>query len=158
MINTRPVAVGCHQDSLKVVNHPQTLHWLNLGYVRLLCYLIVPMYESSWNGQQLRRIPSAQVTLCRSFFADIPDHSRPSQPVMIVTKPSDRGHNSRSLSVQDCLYDLSTTTVWHWYDRSVWSALSTFSTTISTTTDTIDTTALTMLTTTPSLLLICYHD
>ena len=63
--------------------------------------------------------------------------------------------NSRSLSVQDCLYDLITTAVRHWYDGSVWSALSTFSTTISTTTDT---TALTMLTTTPTLLPICYHD
>ena len=99
-----------------------------------------------------------QVTLCRSFFADVPDHSRPSRSVMIVTKPSDRGHNSRSLSVQDCLYDLSTTTARHWYDGSVWSTLSTFSTTISTTTDTIDTTALTMSTTTPTLLPICYHD
>ena len=61
----------------------------------------------------------AQVTLCRSFFADVPDHSRPSRSVMIVTKPSDRGHNSRSLSAQDCLYDLSTITVRHWYDGSV---------------------------------------
>ena len=100
----------------------------------------------------------AQVTLCRSFFADVPDHRRPPRSVMIVTKPSNRGLNSRSLSVQDCLYDLSTTAVRHWYDGSVWSALSTFSTTISTTTDTIDTTALTMLTTTPTLLPICYHD
>ena len=100
----------------------------------------------------------AQITLCRSFFADVPDHSRPPRSVMIVTKQSDRGLNSRSLSAQDCKYALSTTAVRHWYDGSVWSALSTFSTTISTTTDTIDTTALTMLTTTPTLLPICYHD
>ena len=100
----------------------------------------------------------AQVTLCRSFFADVPDHSRLPRPVMIVTKPSDRGLNSRSLSVQDCQYDLSTTAVRHWYDGSVWSALSTFATTITTTTETIETTALTMLPTTPTLLPICYHD
>ena len=100
----------------------------------------------------------AQVTLCRSFFADVPDHSRPPRSVMIVTKPSDRGLNSRFLSVQDYQYDFSTTAVRHWYDGSGWSALSTFSTTISTTTDTIDTTALTMLTTTPTLLPICYYD
>ena len=103
-------------------------------------------------------LSKAQVTLCRSFFADVPDHSRPPRLVMIVTKPSDCGHNSRSLSVQDYLYDLSTTTVRHWYDGTVWSALSTFSTTISTTTDTIDLTAVTVLTTTPTLLPICYHD
>ena len=100
----------------------------------------------------------AQVTLCRSFFADVPDHSRPPRSVMIVTKPSDRGLSFRSFSVQDCQYDISTTAVRHWYDGSVWSTLSTFSTTISTTTDTIDTTARTMLTTTPTLLPICYHD
>ena len=77
---------------------------------------------------------------------------------MIMTKPSDRGLNSHTFSVQDCQYDFNTTPVQHWYDRSVWSALGTFSTNFSTTTDTIDTTALTMLTTTPTLLPICYHD
>ena len=61
----------------------------------------------------------AQVTLCRSFFADVPDHSRPPRSVMIVAKPSDRGLSSRSLSVQDCQYDISTTAVRHWYDGSV---------------------------------------
>ena len=55
----------------------------------------------------------AQVTLCRSFFADDPYHSRPPRSVMIVTKPSDLGFNSRSLSVQDCQYDVSTTAVRH---------------------------------------------
>ena len=44
----------------------------------------------------------AQVTLCRSFFADVPDHSRPPRSVMIVTKPSGRGLNSRSLSNTAC--------------------------------------------------------
>ena len=122
------------------------------GALGFMCSCGVSISMGLYNGSK------AQVTLCRSFFADVLDHSRPSRPVMIVTKPSDCGHNSRSLSVQDCLYDLSTTTVRHWYDGSVWSALSTFSTTISTTTDTIDTTALTMLTTTPTLLPICYHD
>ena len=108
----------------------------------------------------LRRCDShkAQVTLCRSFFADVPDHSRPPRSVMIVAKPSDRGLSSRSLSVQDCQYDISTTAVRHWYDGSVWPTLSTFSTTISTITDTIDTTARTMLTTTRTFLPICYHD
>ena len=33
--------------------------------------------------------------------------SRPPQSFMIVTKPADRGLNSRSLSVQDCWYHLS---------------------------------------------------
>ena len=100
----------------------------------------------------------AHVTLCRSFFADVPGHSRPPRSVMIVTKPSDRGLNSRSLSVQDCQYYLSTTAVRHWYYGSVWSALCMFATTITTITDTIDTIALTMLTITPTLLPICYHD
>ena len=90
----------------------------------------------------------AQVSLCQSFSADVPDHSKPSRSVMIVTKSSDRGLNSRSLSVQDYQYDLSTTAVRRWYDGCVWPALSTF----STTTDTIDTTAHTMLTITPNLL------
>ena len=104
------------------------------------------------------KLCKAQVTLCRSFFADVPDHSRPPRSVMIVAKPWDRGLSSRSLSVQDCQYDISTTAVRHWYDGSVWSTLSTFPTTINTTTNTIDTTARTMLTTTPTLLPICYHD
>ena len=119
--------------------------------------------ERSWLRQLLstfwdRDRKRAQVTLCRSFFADVPYHSRPPRSVMIVTNPSDRGLDSRSLSVQDCQYDLSTTAVRHWYDGSVWSALSTFVTTITTTTDTTDTTAHTMLTTTLTLLPICYHD
>ena len=107
---------------------------------------------------ELGQTAKDRVTLCRSFFADVPDHSRPPRSFMIVTKPSDRGLNSRSLSAQDCQYDLSTTVERRWYDGSVWSALSTFSTTISTTTNTVDTTALTMLTTTPTLLPICYRD
>ena len=58
--------------------------------------------------------PKGQVTLCRLFFADVPEHSRPPRSVMIVTKPSDRGRNSQSLSLQDCRYDLSTTTLVRW--------------------------------------------
>ena len=123
--------------------------------LHIIVYLcVICIYETGTRRVSLQLISP----LCRSFFADVRDHSRPPRSVMIVTKPSDRGLNSRSLSVQDCLYDLRTTAVRHWYDGSVWSALSTFSTTISTTTDTIDTTTLTMLTTTPTLLPMCYHD
>ena len=148
-------------------------------YTQLVCHTVARSHQADWRHKRRlkeetagpgRRRPvepiccaqswyrKAQVTLCRSFFADRPDHSRPPRPVMIVTKPSDRGLNSRSLYVQDCQYDLSTTAVRHWYDGSVWSALSTFATTITTTTETIDTTALTMLPITPTLLPICYHD
>ena len=104
--------------------------------------------------------------LCLKPRSHCADHSLPMFPI-IEDRPdltwSWQNHqivafNSRSLSVQDCLYDISTTAVRYWYDGSVWSALSTFSTTISTTTDTIDTIALTMLTTTSTLFPICYHD
>ena len=126
------------------------------GLIHQLCKSVV--IKLAVNMLYSTRIVKAQVTLCRSFFADVPDHSRPPRSVMIVAKPSDRGLSTRSLSVQDCQYDISTTAVRHWYDGSFWSTLSTFSTTISTTTDTIDTTVRTMLTTTPTLLPICYHD
>ena len=141
--------------------------WLSLQLLVLWCLTSITgmvlsdhqySWLSTWMVYVLPFFSKAQVTLCRSFFADVPDHSRPARSVMIVIKPSDRGINSRSLSVQDCQYDLSTTVVRHWYDESVWSALSMFATTITTTTDTINTTAPTMLTTTPTLLQICYHD
>ena len=119
-----------------------------------LDYFTVPLHSP--NG---RHFPAVKPRSHRADHSlDVPDHSRPPRSVMIVAKPSDRGLSTRSLSVQDCQYDISTTAVRHWYDGSVWSTLSTFSTTISMTTDTINTTARTMLTTTPTLLPICYHD
>ena len=76
--------------------------YVDLRLPRLICWYVVVIFN---------QVCKAQVTLCRSFFVDVPDHSRPPRSVMIESKPSNSGLNSRSLCVQDCEYDLSTTLV-----------------------------------------------
>ena len=160
LLSLTTLALSQHKDSLSrygIIHYKDktVVRSFYLYYGNYYAGKLVSLYtDHPWYLQFCK----AHVTLCRSFFADVPNHRRPPRSVMIVTKPSDHGLNSRSLSVQDCMYDFSMTAVRHWYDGNVWSALSTFSTTISTTTDMIDTTALTTLTTTPTLLTICYDD